>query len=296
VTVAATTSEASVYGGEVHIRPFVPSDAPGVAALWQYWFRNKTRVPDPGLTELVKTIYVENPSRDPEVTSLVAADQDGRMLGFLGVTVTPVRLDGEPRVLACVYPSVVDPDAPFTLASFLLRKVLAGPQAFTFSDGGHADFERIWELLGGRIGQLQSLRWARVFRPLQTGVDMLTERPHPTPLKTVLRPAALAGDALARRARPDRLRAARSGWHSEPLTPEGLIEANATFYAGRRMRPEYEPEYLRWLFREMAGATDLGDFTARLVRDEHQRAAGYYAYYARRRVPGVRPGGARPQP
>jgi len=272
---------APAYGGKVEIRPYRPGDAAGVASLWQYWFRGKSRVPDPGLEDLVRTIYETNPNRDPEVTPLVATSEDDRMLGFLGVSVTPVRLDGERGTLACVFPSVVDPDAPTTVASFLLRKFLAGPQAFTFSDGGDVKFERIWELLGGRIGQLQSLRWVRLFRPLSTGVDMLTERPRQTPLKTALGPVAVAGDALARRARPGRLRAARSGWRAEPLTPEALAEASATLYAKTRMRPEYEPEYLRWLLREMARATEQGELTARLVRDERGRLAGYYVYYAR---------------
>jgi hypothetical protein len=280
--VGVASTSAAGYDGPVRIRPYRPDDAPGVASLWQYWFRGKSRIPDPGLIELVQTIFGENPNKDPEVTPLVATAEDGGMLGFLGVTVTPVLLDNERGTLACIFPSVVDPNAPTTLASFLMRKSLAGPQVFTFSDGGDVKFERIWELLGGRVGQLQSLRWVRVFRPLETGVDMLSKRRRPTPLVTALGPVALAGDALARRARRGQLRAPRSGWRSEPLTPEALIEANEVLFATKRMRPAYSPKYLHWLFREMASASEQGDLTARLVRDEHQRVAGYYVYYMRR--------------
>ncbi|MCC6309867.1 MAG: hypothetical protein IT345_03005, partial [Trueperaceae bacterium] len=149
----------------MRIRPFEPDDAAGVASLWQYWFRGKTRVPDPGLVELVRRMYVEYPSADADVRPLVAEDERGKLLGFLGVTAMPVMVDGEERTLAGIFPSVVDPEAPTAVAAFLLRKFLAGPQAFTFSDGGHVKFERIWELLGGSIAQMQSLRWVKVFRP-----------------------------------------------------------------------------------------------------------------------------------
>lgn len=268
----------------VRIRPFEPSDARNVASLWQYWFRDKTREPAPGLTELATRIYHDNPNRDPEVPSLVAEGEGGRMLGFLGVTVTPVSIDGARATLACVFPSVVDPDAPTTLASLLLRKSLAGPQAFTLSDGGNVKFERIWELLGGTIAQLQSIRWVKVLRPFELGVDMLAERRRgATPWRSAA-PLARGADWAARRAAPGRLRVARSALRSEPLTPETLIEANASLHARKRMRPQYEAGYLRWLLDEMARSDEQGRFTATLVRDARGAVAGWYAYY-------LRPGG-----
>ena len=283
MTVATPAIDASGLGS-VRIRPFEASDARGVASLWQYWFRDKTREPEPGLTELVTRIYHEHPSRDPEVPSLVAEGEGGRMLGFLGVTVTPVRVDGAHGKLACVFPSVVDPDAPTTLASLLLRKSLAGPQVFTFSDGGNVKFERIWELLGGSIAQLQSLRWVKVLRPFELGIDMVEERRRgPTPWRYVA-PLARGADWAARRAAPGRLRAPRSALRAEPLTAEALVEANASLNARARMRPEYGTGYVRWLLDEMGRNDEQGRFTATLVRDARGNVAGWYAYY-------LRPGG-----
>ena len=140
----------------MRIRPFDERDVPQVASLWQYWFRDKTRTPDADLVELVRRIYLERPGGDPDVTSLVADDGRGAMLGFLGVTATPVVVDGQHRTLAGVFPSVVAPEASTTVASLLLRKFLAGPQALTISDGGHVKFERIWTMLGGGIAPTAS--------------------------------------------------------------------------------------------------------------------------------------------
>jgi hypothetical protein len=264
---------------EMKIRPFEPEDAAAVASLWQYWFRDKTRTPAPGMKELVTRLYVENPNSDPTIPSLVAEGGNGTMLGFLGVTVTPVRVDSAPGSLACVFPSVVDPDAPTTVASFLLRKFLTGPQVFTISDGGNVKFERIWETLGGAIGQLQSLRWVKLLRPFELGAGIVTQRRGLRPWGPVVAPVARGGDLLARRVARGRLRTTPSSWKGEPLSPEALIEANATLHRNARLRPDYHPEYLRWLFAEMTDIREQGSFRATLVRDDRGAVAGWYAYY-----------------
>ena len=278
----------------MRIRPFTPDDAAGVAALWQYWFRTKTRDPDPGLVDLARHIYAEHPNRAEGITSLVAEDDDGAMLGFLGVSVTPVSVDGEPATLAGVFPSVIDPErASSAVASLLLRRFLAGPQAFTFSDGGHEKFERIWESLGGRIAQLQSLRWVKLFRPATVAVDAFTDGSR-RPLRPVLRPLAAGGDWLARRTVPQRLRSLppraaherrpQARLLSEPLDAPAVVAVCEELHRGMRLRPRYDASYLQWLFTAMASIVGQGAFTARVVRDPAGGVAGWYVAY-------LRPGG-----
>jgi hypothetical protein len=265
----------------VRIRPFRDDDAPAVAALWEYWFRSKTRDPAPGLTAMVRRLFVEHPNRDDEVTPLVAEGTDGAMLGFLGTTVTPVHLDGREQKLAGVFPPIVDPDiAATTVASFLLRRFLTGPQAFTLSDGGHVRFERIWETLGGRIAQLQSLRWVKVFRPLALGSGMLAKGRVGRVLYPMVSPLAAGADWLVRRSTGTRFTARPSDLHDEPLTTGLLIDAVEALHGEARMRPNYRPEYLTWLFDELARITSQGSLHARLVRAPDGAIAGWYVYYA----------------
>jgi hypothetical protein len=278
----------------MRIRPFDARDAHGVAALWQYWFRDKTREPAPGLEALARRIYAERPGAHPAITSLVAEGDGGEMLGFLGVTTTPVLVDGQAATLAGVFPSVVDPDlASTTVASLLLRTFLRGPQAFTLSDGGHVKFERIWETLGGRILQLRSLRWVKTFRPASTAALAFTSAGW-RPLRPVALPVAAGADWLARRAMPGRLRAAppRSRRErdrpaplvGEPLTPARLLEASERIHAGVRLRPVYDEGVVEWQLREMRSIVEQGELTATLVRDPAGDVAGWYVAY-------VRPGG-----
>jgi hypothetical protein len=79
------------------IRPLQPEDAAQVASLWQYWFRGRTRTPDAGLVELVHRLYFERPGADPEVTSLVADDGAGKLLGIAAVCPHPSSWMGRCR-------------------------------------------------------------------------------------------------------------------------------------------------------------------------------------------------------
>lgn len=264
------------------IRAFEPEDVAAVASLWQYWFKDKTRTPDPRLVALATRIYVDDPNTDGEIRPLVAVDDAGAMLGFLGTSVTPIVVDGREGKLAGVFPSVVSPDAPTTVAAFLLRKFLAGPQDFTFSDGGHVKFERIWELLGGRIMQLQSLRWVKLLRPGAVGLGAVAgRRASVAALAPVLRPLVGGGDQLARRAMRTRLRApAGSGdYVTEPLTPQLMASAAPELLGKARLRPRYLEAHVAWQQREMAKIVEQGEFRARLVRNLKGAAVGWYVYY-----------------
>lgn len=264
----------------MRIRPVEPEDIGQVASLWQYWFRGRSRTPSAGLEALVRRIYFERPDSDPTVPSLVADDGHGKVMAFLGVTTTPVVVDGVPRTMAGVFPPVRDPDAPGALVSHLLRRFLGGPQVLSFSDGGHVKYERIWELLGGGIAPLASLRWVKVFRPVRWGAENLLRRRAPEHvLAPLLRPLADGGDWLARRAGRRWLEAGVSDVDAVPLTPSGLIDALPRVHGRSRLLPVYSEEYLSWQFGEMARLREQGTFETALVRTPDGALAGWWIAY-----------------
>lgn len=264
------------------IRDFDPGDAAAVASLWQYWFRGKSRQPDAGLVDLVRRIYVENPGVDDEIKSLVAVDDNGRILGFLGVSVTDVSIDGRPGKMAGVFPSVVDPDAPTTVAAFLLRKFMAGPQDFTFSDGGHTKFERIWELLGGRILQLQSMRWIKVFRPSRVALSNVSSRLKAVAtLEPLLKYVAGGSDLFLSATLRGRLAVTEAGeaYSVQPLTPALMASISEDILKQSRLRPIYREQQVAWQQKEMTKIVEQGEFRARLVRAANGSPVGWYIYY-----------------
>jgi hypothetical protein len=258
----------------MNIRPLRAEDVAGVASLWQYWFRGKTRTPAPGLTDYVRRLYLERPWFDSEIPSLVAEDDAGRLLGVIGSTVSRFRYRDRPVRLACVMPPLVDEAlAPTTIASFLLRKYLSGPQEVTISDGGHPKFERIWETLGGEIAHLQSLRWIKVFRPLTLALEA-AKRPSLRRLKSISQPL----DRLLARAKRLGLAPPTSPLSSEPLTPERFVSLLPVARQSYQLTPDYDAAYLAWLWAEMGAISSQGELQTATVM-EGGRALGWYVYY-----------------
>jgi hypothetical protein len=66
---------------------------------------------------------------------------------------------------------------------------------------------------------------------------------------------------------------------AEPLTPDALLDRMSAPGNRLRLHPDYDAEYLRWLFRMLEDlATLRGRLVARLVRGAHGRALGWYLY------------------
>ena len=258
----------------MNIRPLRTTDAEQVASLWQYWFRGKTRTPASGLIDYVRRLYLEQPWFDPEIPSLVAEDDAGRLLGVIGSTVSRFGYRGRPLRLACVMPPLVDEAlAPTTVASFLLRRYLGGPQDITLSDGGHPKFERIWEALGGEIAHLQSLRWIKIFRPLTLALN-LAKRPSAERLKGLSRPL----DRLLSRVPKLDLAPQPSALGSEPLTPERFVSHIPLAQQSYQLTPDYDAAYLGWLWAEMGAIRSQGELQTVTVTDGKQ-VVGWYVYY-----------------
>lgn len=268
----------------MRVRAFEERDATAVASLWRYWFRDKVRGPAPDLEALARRVYLERPATDPEIASLVAEDEAGNLAGFLGVTVTRVHVDDRAGRLAGVFPPLVDPErAPTSLASYLLRRFLAGPQDLTLSDGGHPKFERVWEALGGRVAPLASLRWIKVFRPLRMAVEAGSSG---TPFRRVARPIVGTLDHIVRRAAPGRLTAkpvalpgGRSSQRPARLDAQAATAARWSevierLQADVRLRPLYRPVDLNWLFAEMSAIDRLGPLRVATAHDAARRPVG----------------------
>ena len=268
----------------MNVRPFEAEDAEAVASLWRYWFHDKVRGPAPKLARLARRWYAEHPFADLEVPSLVATDDDGKLVGFLGVMVTPVEVDGKPGRLAGIFPPVLDPEgAPTTLAALLLRRFLAGPQDFTFSDGGHPKFERIWTSLGGEVAPLASIRWIKLLRPVELMAGARIERPW---LRRVLQPVARGSDGLLRRGVPGFLTAApiplpggrSAASHHKIITRQVSAneweEAAASLRSEARLRPCHTPDLIAWLTHEISSVERLNPVQLGVAEDEYGSVVG----------------------
>jgi hypothetical protein len=174
---------------------------------------------------------------------------------------------------------VSDPSARRAPGALLLRNFLGGPQELTITDGATDDVRRMWEGLGGRTAYLSSLSWTRVFRPAAFVGGRLATRSSSTRPRRLAPPLWRLVDAPVGRL-PPLARTPQPAARGEPLTPEGLLEHLEAVADGRRIRPDYDLDFLRWLFDELPRVETRGELVRMLVR-AGDRVLGWYVVYLR---------------
>jgi hypothetical protein len=269
------------------IRPLEREDIDKVAGLYELVMRSGSRNPPPGLAPYFARILLDSPWRDDEIPSLVYAEPNGEIVGFLGVHVRRMLLDGRSIRAACSGPFIVDPKAR-AKGIFLLLHFLKGAQDFAFTDGANHEAGRIWEKVGGFSSHLSCVRWSRIFRPFQLASTKLSSGSRygraAAPFLFLGKPLFSVTDAVARRLPGTMLKPPASPAAAEKLTVSNLLEGSDKVCKKLRLTPEYDEDYLDWLFREMREVRERGALRGFLIRGKNGNALGWYLYY-------LKPGG-----
>jgi hypothetical protein len=276
------------------IRPLEREDLPAIVRLYEQIMRGGE--PAPHLVEFFERTLLDQPWADPEIPSLVYAE-DGEILGFIASSVRRMRYEGSEIRLGCSGHLLSRPDARTRgVGALLLRAYLAGPQDLTISDGSTETVRRIWHGLGGDTVYLGCLSYIQVFRPWRLAADYLLGRPSLTPLHTIVGPVSSGLDAVARLVTGHMLQPEQPEGTVEQLTPAAMIEHLPQVTASLRLVPAYDRVYLDWLFQELAQVVNRGPLWAagdgrrlvargplwaELVR-QGDRVLGWYVCHLRR--------------
>ena len=260
------------------IRPMTPADVPQVASLYELIFRSRTPRAAPKLAPYFERILLRNPWFDPEVPSLVYEADRGRIVGFIGSHVRRMSFEGARVRLAVPSTFISDPrERNRTAGAFLLRRFLSGPQDLTITDGATVPVQRIWERLGGHTAHFRSLAWTRMYRPFRFTGEYLSRRRGSRSARRwgrMVAPLDLPARAVPRlRSQPP-----DDSLSAEELTPARLVAALPDMVTGR-LRPDYDQDFLGWLFAEMARVATRGDLVRKLVRGSDGAAMGWYVAY-----------------
>lgn len=225
---------------------------------------------------LLAATTLDHPWSDPELPSLVAAGDDGRIVGFVASQVRRMRFDGAPIRGVCASDLIVDPayraGAPGVL---LMTRLLSGPQAVTWSDSATDAVVRVWRTVGGGVDYSRAADFMLVLRPLRWFRSLLGARVRRdgswhrlTPVKAIparASPRGMAGDpeVVARDTTPGEI-------------AEHLPEIS------RRTRVHVD-----WDAEQLAHALDqVGRLSGRPICSlvtRRGRAIGWYAFLARPR-------------
>jgi GNAT superfamily N-acetyltransferase len=154
------------------IRALQREDVPAVAGLYELVMRSGSGTPAPGLADYFERTLLDHPWADPQIPSLVYAEAEGKITGFIGSHVRRFRLDGQPIRLACGGQLVADPDARRkAVGALLMQRYLAGPQDLTITDTASLPTHAMWPKLKGKEVSLGCISWTRLFRPLRFSAD-----------------------------------------------------------------------------------------------------------------------------
>jgi hypothetical protein len=259
------------------IRPFTREDIAQVASLYELVIRSKTRQAPPALGNYFERIFFENPWIDPEIPSLVFEDKDGTISGFVGSHVRRMRFDGKAIRVGVCSQLIADPEVRSqAVGAFLMRKYMTGPQDLSLMETCSDGMRLIWENLGGQTVHLNCLNYTRFFKPLRFAANQVINRGKLRPIRGLLRATADALDVPASRIKS--LKLEDKGMGADDLTPESYLEHLPAIAGKRRLVPNYDLDFLRWQWFEMAQVKSKGDLHGSLVRDEKSQVVGWYLY------------------
>ncbi len=226
-------------------------------------------------TAWLSDLLCDQPWADPEVPSLVAAETDGAVIGFMGAHARRVRLgERELRAAVCSH-LVVDAERRSTAAgAMLVSRFMSGAQELSYSDTAIEVVARMWRAAGGSIDPVRSLSWVRVLRPGawlarvaagRAGVDRVDAG------LTPFRPLPIDRG---------RVNGSVEGLDEEVLTPAVMMEHAEALLSPLTLRLGYDRGWLDWLFGHLETDQRPARVVSRLVR-RRGRPIGWYVYVRR---------------
>jgi hypothetical protein len=254
-----------------NIRPFEQEDVKAVLALLRARLPSWTQ-DESFLTETL----VDSRWADPDLPSLVAVDDQGEVLGFIGAQVRRVRFDDrELRGVCCAHLVVAGDRRAGPAGALLLRRLLAGKQHLTWTDSPTEAVVRMWRAFGGHLDHPRSCDWLLVLRPFRWAGGVVAAKARRAPSREALPVAALPFQAGGARLLPRAHPSVHEGVRSEEASTAAIVEHLPALIRGMRFNVAYDQPYLDQLFAQVESV--MGPLVRRLVHRDGS-PIGWYAY------------------
>jgi hypothetical protein len=226
-------------------------------------------------------VFVDNPALDPAMPSLVYEDDEGRLVGFVGVVPRRMTIDGRQFRAVVSSQFIVDPGTRVGLVALKLAKeFLDGPQELSIADEANDVSRRIWEGLGGTTALLHSIYWTRPLRPGRYAVSLVRNRPSLMPLAAAAAPVAAIVDTLATRIRASHFCQAPPPFGADELEPPAVLELGPQFCGASSLRVRYDDRTFQWLLDRAARRREGGELLKVVVKEESKVAGWYICHIA----------------
>jgi len=258
------------------LRSLEPTDIPQIVALRRRVFSHSSQASDAALARYYHTLFFENPWRDERYPSFVHEGSAGEILGFVGSIPRPMLLGAERLTAVIATELMVAPEARGFIGLKLLRRLLDGPQHFTFSDMGNDEARTMYEGLGGSAALWYSLYWSASL----DGSQLTFDTSHAgSPRNLAVRALRRASRVMERLSESSRTQN-RITTRDEPLTPETVMSLMRRLAGKNTLVPEYEGHSFGWLMQRLAETPKFERVvTAQVIREGE--AIGFFVYVIR---------------
>jgi hypothetical protein len=262
------------------VRPFLEEDIPQVADLHRRVFPTvdcSTRDWLDSYRRYFREVFLNNPSADRSLSSLVCEEKGGRIVGFLGVVSRSMLMKEQPVQMAISSQFIVEPARRGLVGLKLLKRFLDGPQDLSMTDEANNALRSIWEGCGGSTALLYSMHWIRPLRPVQVAVALLRKRIWLGPFALVSKPIAWLADALVTRVAQSPFHLSSPRLSAEDLDEATLLKCLPEFVGDRSLRPVYTDGSLKWVL-ERATQKRNGRLQKAVLRNDQREIVGWYLY------------------
>ncbi len=267
------------------VRPLSESDLHQVVALYWNHMRSREGAAPAQLLGVFRELYFSNPWFDSASPSFVYEDSGGKILGFLGVIARKMCLAGQPVRAAFGGNFIVHPQARSGLAAVrLLDAFMAGKHDLLLTDSANDITRHIAGRLGFETIPALNIHWARPLRPSHYAVYAVSKAMGPAggaSLRFAAKPFCVFADSMMSRF-VDPAGSSKSRLHGAEMNTETLHQCQAEFRSGYSLWPESDVQQLEWLLNFIERSGERGQLRKVVVRDENQKAVGWYIYFVKR--------------
>ena len=258
------------------------SDVDAIVDLWQRAFERDPAASRAKVRAYFLDLFCDGPLVAADLPSLVARDDAGRITGFLGVLCRRMVHEGASIRAAVATQLIAEPGPKHAFVPFqLLRKLLAGPQDLSLSDGANDLSERIWGRLGGQAARLYSMEWQRTLRPVESLAGRIAAKAGAPPwLGDLVAPAMEAVDSATARVRRMTPRGTRVPVPHQEASAAELCDCLLRSAQSLPLRPELEVETLDWVLRKTAESRRFGELRRVKVTDDAGAVVGCSVFFA----------------
>ncbi|MBO0799130.1 MAG: hypothetical protein J2P31_09940 [Blastocatellia bacterium] len=264
------------------IRAFEKEDIPKVSDMFRRLLLgdepSRRSLPHSALEDYFSQIFFHSPWYDQAIPSLVYQNDEGKIIGFLGVVPRRMIFQNNPITVAISFHFMVEPESRSSLAGIhLLKTLFSGPQDISLTDGAGDVGRKVWEMVGGVMVPLYSQRWTRILRPSRQALDLFSRNKLISSVSPLISPLADITDSTIAHFMP-RYFPSTDGFEEE-LKIETFLEELPHLSRGLAIRPCYDEDSARWVFDNAAQMKYCGPLHKVLVRNAKNEVNGWFIYY-----------------